>query len=554
MSNDTAPREIPSYPVGNSECGRTVSTETLVTDTRERTLSVDEQVSPVDEEWVCPHPQLDDHDACVFHAVPEDREDHDVGEALLRALDHAADCETRAECRRHQRFLSGEFVRDSEIDTVLLRNATVQTPLDIRGATLDGLLATNADCRRLYAHEVEIGDRLVFEQATLDRVYLTGARSPEETPATVNFYQASVEYGDFPDADIDRGNFMYADLEEVGFTGATFRLITFFGADFGSLYLNDFEAEYLNFHAVSGGSLHLDGDVAAATFRSINARSLRLSGSSFDRLRMDKAEVDSITLSDADLGVVQADRVTAGQIDFDGANIDHALDLSEATVGSLELDPETYVSDDTETEVGYVDLREASVEDGTIAQPGDERVLFDLEAATVGDVRLEGHSDDYLTDLLILQTRFDGFDFEQLLYDHQALELSDNEYKIHEIRCGAAAEVAVLRELQTAAADVHAALERYEIDALGARAVENAVDFDHEGLTDPEDTTRRALRTARERAVPDDRLRALDPAAPLRPATPSLPVGFSSESGSTGATSTGETGGTSHISAARSWR
>lgn len=94
--------------------------------------------------------------------------------------------------------------------------------------------------------------------------------------------------------------------------------------------------------------------------------------------------------------------------DFRSAVLPESLGFRNASFDG----PVRFREPETTAETCRVDLRRSHVTAGTLAQASDGSVVYDLQGATVGDVKPEDtERNDWFGYLHILNTTFDGFDF-----------------------------------------------------------------------------------------------------------------------------------------------
>lgn len=134
-------------------------------------------------------------------------------------------------------------------------------------------------------------------------------------------------------------------------------------------------------------------------------------------------------------------RATFEQAMFWGARFDHIVQFEETTLPrrlnfrETTFDHRVRFDDLSVSESAcYLDLRGASVAAGSLSQPADGTVVYDLADATVGDVRIagDGATGSSLDHFRLLNTTFDGFDFGRY---RTSLRASD--WTVHDVVTGA---------------------------------------------------------------------------------------------------------------------
>jgi hypothetical protein len=104
-------------------------------------------------------------------------------------------------------------------------------------------------------------------------------------------------------------------------------------------------------------------------------------------------------------GVFDCSAAENGQ--YRGAIVNGAIHASNASFGGrINIGPEFEHPD-----INALDLRGASIDSGTLCQPEDGYIVYDLTEATVGDITIEPINDDPTNHVRINRTAFDGFNF-----------------------------------------------------------------------------------------------------------------------------------------------
>ncbi|MFB6147141.1 MAG: pentapeptide repeat-containing protein [Halobacteriaceae archaeon] len=234
------------------------------------------------------------------------------------------------------------------------------------------------------------GSNLLADDCTFE-----GVRFSDEA----NFRGVQFRFADFAGAEF-RGHAMFEESRygrDVSFAEAHFRTET----DFDEARFDgdaDFSDAVFSASAVfrgaefTGEANHLEDNVTFEGARFAEA-------ADFDRAAFTTANFRGVSLG--------------GVADFRECAFTERLDFK---VTSLDRDT-------------YVDMTGASLADGTIEQPADEWMRYDLTGATLGDVQFAGHGDDreLLDCVRFCETDFAGFDFA----DHLE-SLERNNWLLHE--------------------------------------------------------------------------------------------------------------------------
>lgn len=328
-----------------------------------------------DRVWHCAHESIADQDTCLFHTDPDDRpDDHDETQLFLETVRKAANKDSPFESRRLLQFIDAEFTELS------LRGVTVGTEqnhaINLAAATIGESDWTDARFIQpiRFSHTTFLDD-LTARDAHFERV--VGFRNAT-FESVVNFRGAVFQAPAFfkHSRFTERSIFWYARFEaHVNLRRTVFE-------DKANFKTTDF-ADYANF--------------TTAEFRDQTVFTL----AEFD----DDAEFTEATFAGIhDFNAALFNRIT----EFSGVVVDGPLDLSAATFADLRLDPKrTKIADQC------IDLRECEITTGSLGQPVDGRVLYDLTDATIGDVQFTTPNSGAIADRVrFVRTRFDGFVFE----------------------------------------------------------------------------------------------------------------------------------------------
>jgi uncharacterized protein YjbI with pentapeptide repeats len=343
-----------------------------------------------------------------------------------------------------------EFVETAFEEDVTFEGATFEPVANFRGASVAGgavLLDNNGSFAGATFEDDAHFDHAEFEGLTFTGAEFTAEAGFQEATFTGDVVYEDVRFGG--EADFDEAEFLGdATFDGASFEGpAVFRGIrveggagvldenfsfddvTFEGeANFRTATFTfvDFEGVAIDGRAMfEDATFERDAVFRATTFHGeADFDETRFEGDAeFTEARFEGPAVfrgaeftgESNHLADS----VDFDRATfADDADFDNCSFTSASFVGTAFGGVVDFAGSTFsdrvefgaqaVDGDT-----YVDLTDASLAEGLIAQPADNWIRYDLTRATLGEVRLTGEvGDEKLLDYFrICDTTFDGFDF-----------------------------------------------------------------------------------------------------------------------------------------------
>jgi len=328
-----------------------------------------------DRVWHCAHEPLEGESTCLFHTDPEDRPANaDETKAFFSALQTAVDAPTSTESRRRLQFIDAEFTE------LAFRGRTVGTRLNhainFAAATIGGSDWTDARFTQpvRFSHATFTGSVTVrdvlFERAAGFRN--ATFRGSVQLRGTVFCAPATLKHATF----LGDAQFWYTTFEaHANFRQAVFEQQAYFMA-----------ADFVDYARFSDAKLNGETVFTLAEFG-------------------DDADFDGATFGGThNFHKATFDRRT----DFSSVTVSGSLDLSEATFVELRLEPNSGEQRDR-----CIDFRGCEIDRGTLGQPNDGRVLYDLTDATVGDVEFVGPVRTPIADRVrFVRTRFDGFVFE----------------------------------------------------------------------------------------------------------------------------------------------
>jgi uncharacterized protein YjbI with pentapeptide repeats len=456
------------------------------------------------DDWECPHDAVAE-DRCLAHLdeVPAEINETDW---VLDAVEATA--ENQRDRRQRKQFLAGTF---EELDLVSAATEQQDThPLDFRFAEIrslncaeldltedldvgmavvgelrlegdfDRLRGLAADICHLILDDVAI-KQLVLRDASLGRLSLRNGDAGlldlrnaiaaeldlDETEVDrghcefltahdARGHHATFEKVDFDNATFERVDFYYADFNEADFRNVAATDAVFKGTTFDGAYFNGSEFELANWIGADVDSGHF-GEMRfeQASFYGASFGSGRFGDTYFGLANFEDASFDWADFSGATLeqGVFRA--AEFGTAEFVRVDSAGALNLKEIVVDEeIDIRP----TSDVPPSDSLVDLEESELNAGELAQPEDGRAIYDLEDATVGDIRFAGTGDDVelVRSVHFLRTRFEGFDFR----DSDDIDLKRVTYNLHEMFDGATRLGASLRRYGLALARTKETLDR----------------------------------------------------------------------------------------------
>lgn len=402
------------------------------------------------EVWQCPHPVIDGGSHCLFHRDPSDVTDANVTERFLESV--------KSDDPRRRQFIGAQVdtldlrytrvepptndpivLAFADVDTVRLEEATLGPHIDVTGASIGYVDAEGVEfLGDLYCRGTTFRDNCLFQGATFAGDAYFRAASFD---APVSFWDADVN---------GTAYFRQTTFEdEVEFWNTTFDGIvsfreahlgaggTFEQATFGSATI--LEAlrvdERTTFEGARFGSELTAGALTAtAPISFVGARfaarcdftdgvvehldfsECRFESSvDFNQLQVDTA----LVCRDATLDHrVNCRSVRCGAVRFSGASCRSSVDFDDVTIEG-EFDLSHVEFHDTLTLAPsrangdrLVNLTEARVTDGRLAQPDEGAVLYDLTGAHIGDVTLTAAENPFGY-ARIAETSFADFDFSK---------------------------------------------------------------------------------------------------------------------------------------------
>ncbi|QLG48261.1 pentapeptide repeat-containing protein [Natrinema halophilum] len=392
--------------------------------------------------WSCPHDAVDGFDHCVFHLDSDARpEGCSVERALLSLLRSTRD-------QPSDPGTVETTIIGARLDNLSLPNALVsgshQFPIDLRHATVDGSVVLRGArvvqplrlCGVTIGGDIDLDGATVAHRLDLSGATIEGDFTLRETVfrETVSVYDVTIGgHVEAKDAAFEKtATFDEATVHDrSSFWGATFSG----PARFSGLTVDDtIQFNYATF----------EDDAAFHGFECEQMLAIEASfehGGTFIDTTVDgsgdfagASVPDHLTFERASIGdTLSLDGGTIESIDFDGATIDGRLSAERITVTdrlSLEEsqcpsgvdvrggDIETLSVSLTlaERDAVRVDCRDTSIRSGTLRQPSDGFVLYDVADGTLGDVRFEAPSaSNALTGTRFSQTTFEDFDFDHHL-------------------------------------------------------------------------------------------------------------------------------------------
>lgn len=352
-------------------------------DDRNRWL-LDEGVPGVEDgTWSCPHEVVPGYDKCPFHLPVADRPPElDVTAEFLQRIEASQEIDSRTAKRRKIQFIDATF-----------------ESFDIAGETLDPGTNYGINLAHATLAGVDLTDTRVHQQIRFSHATFEGAsrfrnaqfsgfvgmrdaefRGPARFRGATFERPVNIKHGTFHD-DV---YFWYtvfgrhANFRDVDFQGYAY----FRGVDFNN-YVRFSQAQFHDEAFFKLGEFGDDADFINAQFDGPHS------------------------FIDAEF-----ERTT----DFSGVTTSGPMDLSGATLETLEMTP-----DKIESDTQYVDLSGSLIETGELGQPDQGAILYDAHKATLGDVAVTTPRDEPVIEhIRMVSTNFDGFEFESDDMDPQA--------------------------------------------------------------------------------------------------------------------------------------
>lgn len=361
--------------------------------------------------WRCPHP-VDDPETkyCPFHQ-PAGAVSADTLAFLLRNR-------VEAQGGLPSRFI-GARIGTLDLDYAVLVGES-NHPIDLRETTVTGAFrCRNASISQaLLLAGAEIEGPLSAQAATFEgRVLLRDAHLEGEMDFEEAIFRRRFDVGDATLAGF--ANFRLAtfeswtDMRRARFlSGSHFRNARFAKGVYAVETTFESAPDFLNATFEKVGNFKRARFERGANFgvadclTSLDFRDASLRGPVDFQASMATGEVSQKRRAFDGVGWFEGVNV-AEDLRFDGTVVGGDLQLVDAEVGaSLTFDPPADVTEDV-----HIDLREATVGGGRLAQPANGWT-YDLERATIGDVTLDTPAGtDLFATVRIRETTFDGFDF-----------------------------------------------------------------------------------------------------------------------------------------------
>lgn len=382
--------------------------------------------------WRCPHQSREDRRYCPFHQPPEETDDDAVAEAFRRAV--AGERATTGSPNAAKQFIGATF-GDLSLEYAILDGGD-RRPIDLRHVRVAGDLIWRAAQIR---NPLRAAGMVVEGEAECRNAAFEDA---------VSFAEAS--FGG--DAAFSRATFE----GEAGFGDATFGATAAFRQTTFRDDASFNEATFVDNVKFTTASFEGDAHFRAATFGGYGW----FDGATFG----DDAQFSSGT-------------TFKGKAWFDGATFESEARFRNTTFGSVaRFEGATFVDAGFRptgegSAVRRINLRESSVDTGSLDQ-GDAPTVYDLTAATVGDVDVNASTNPF-EHVEISEATFEGFDFSRRQY-RDALEATG--WRLHTTVEGASEPGESFFP-----DDPEAALSRYserEITYLKAKNGANRVGYD----------------------------------------------------------------------------
>jgi len=408
------------------------------------------------DEWRCPHWSHGDHDLCLFHLAPSDR-DVDPETVVTRLRNLVTGEADALRPTERLRFIGATFrgldfehvvldgpdtrpvdLRDAKFaGPVVFSHADIEHPIRGSGATFEAAVQF-VDCESRFGltfNEATFEQLLVLDDAALGSLDCRGADFQQlcrcrriTVSGEVNFQGSHLEGVTFEEATIEgdlyfsegtyrrRARFDGADVGGVvSLSRATFRngLWAVEVTIGDGLIANDTQfGGAVHFHeaTVSEGSrIHATRFESVADFRSATFDSLSITPATFDsEVRFDGARFAELNLDSvaALAGISLAECAVTDTASLADVTFPEMLDCRGADFQTLVIEDPGHDADH-----GMIDLGGSTIKSGRFGQSLGG-VVYDLERATLGSVVLEeGPTSPPLRWYRFLRTDFEGFDF-----------------------------------------------------------------------------------------------------------------------------------------------
>jgi len=328
-----------------------------------------------DGTWSCPHEALPGYDKCPFHLpVAERPDDLNVTAEFLGHIKQAQNLESRKDRQRKTQFIDATF-ENFNISGEVLDTGTNHY-INLAHANIADANLTDTLIRQpvRFSHAT-FEDESRFNDAIFEGfVDMRNSKflAPARFKGAIFNRPFSVRHAEF----VENAYFWHTIFKQYAtFRDVDFREYAYFrGVDFEK-YVRFSQA---HFHDEAKFKLGEFGDDA-----------------DFIHTRFD----GSHSFTDAEF-----ERTT----DFSGVRASGPMDLSGATLETLEMTPEKI---DCKTQ--YVDLSGSVIKEGELSQPDEGDILYDAEGATLGDVSVTTPSNESAIEhIRLVATSFDGFEFE----------------------------------------------------------------------------------------------------------------------------------------------
>lgn len=378
----------------------------------------------VEDVWECPHDAVGEQNFCIFHLPPEEKEDSEAKEAFLDML--ASD--------REDRILGAKF-GDLDLRYEDLGEDTL-TPLDISFIQVEG---------RLDLSSARLNRPLILRRGTFESVHLDDAQFEKECRFTQARFTGtfSVQNAVFQDTlELREARFDgIATFEDATVRGrldcqrVLFQDVQLLGSTFGGpanfeemSCMGTFDAESTQFQdSVLFQTAKFSGECnfSNVSFRGDARFSESLFESSATFQYSEFQNLASFDDSEFHQTAVFTDTLFVKTATFEGVRLGSDLKIRGAR---FQRQCQFEFASTTE-EFRIVDCSDAQLSKGYIQTGDDQRVLYNLENASLGDFHLEVEAGSSLFEMFrFAMTRFDGFDFGQ--YTN---ELTIEDFAIHGI-------------------------------------------------------------------------------------------------------------------------
>jgi uncharacterized protein YjbI with pentapeptide repeats len=333
--------------------------------------------------------------------------------------------------------LRRSYFKQGVYGTVAFTNTQFTQLANFTGASFESVSFGNDDSGAEFAYAtfraVTVSGEADFEYVSFD---------------TADFRRATIESGTFDHVDCPRCSFDFASFGDVSFRYSSLGMADFNYAQFGTadFYLAEFaHADFRNaqfdealFEVTTFEGGYFDyTEATSINFREAEiTRFLSMNNSVLTQALFRDVTVERCEFDDAWVGYGDFSNSSMQRVSFDGTVVGPYISLAEVSVDDNVQFTPAAVYPGTRS---MVEFSRAVLAGGTVSQPADGAVLYDLDNATIGKLGFFGTGTEYplIQYVRFHLTEFDGFDIR----DDDDIRLR-GEYDIHTLFPGSASVAA----------------------------------------------------------------------------------------------------------------